>query len=131
MISASTSDVQEDNNTVFCEYWRENNLYSCRIVDAVIADGDSREVQVGNNVHQPDRSDEDIVAVRIRNGNIPFIVNRLFTRFPSVFRLIIEPNPSNGLLRIQSEAFTNANGFSYPTIHSPQFKQMPSMELQL
>jgi hypothetical protein len=112
--------IAAQDDSVHCLFGRDNNIYSCRIFDQGLADGNSREVRVEGEAHNSDQSDDTVVAIRIRNASIPFIIERLFTRFPNVFRLVIEPNLANGLSRIQSGAFADGANLQWIMInHNP------------
>ena len=109
--SAFTISVAQ-NDSVTCQFILENNIYSCRIVDAIVPESANRPILVEGSLPLG-RSDDDVAAVRIRNGHIPFVINELFVRFANVFRLIVEPSPLNGLSRIQTGAFEHAGNLQW------------------
>lgn len=74
-----------------------------------LEDNEHQEIEIVGR-HDPEKFDEDVVSIVVRDGNIRFIVRQIFAKFKNVFRLNIEPNfrIENGLDRIQSGAFGNA-----------------------
>jgi hypothetical protein len=88
-----------------------NSVYSCYL-GPNLADIDNQEIDILRR-HHLDRDDEDVLAIRVVGGTVPFIVAETFSYFPNIFMYIVEPNQDRGINRIQTGAFTNAKNLQW------------------
>ena len=97
--------------------------YVCTIRESEVLDQTANVVFTGE--HLDERSDQDVVYVRILSSNTPFIINQIFTTFPNVVKLEVESSNlqsvrlpenadlewivfwGNNISRIDADSFTN------------------------
>jgi hypothetical protein len=89
---------------ITCSFLNFNNLYTCDLNVLEIVDDEGQEIRFVDS-HPQGRNNGDVRAVRIMNGNVPFMFPQLFETFPNLIRITVT---NAGLRRIQSHALANA-----------------------
>lgn len=108
---------------ILCNFMFTNNFYTCQLSGITILDNENTNIVIGG-VHQPGYSDSQVQLVAIVQSNVPFIITQAFTTFTSLNIMVLE---GSGLLRIQSNAFLNAQNLWILIIsNNPGLREIPA-----
>jgi Leucine-rich repeat (LRR) protein len=89
---------------VKCNFIENLRQYTCELTGITIENDVSQSFVIEGN-HSEGQSNDDVVAVLIRNARIPFVFKELFETFPNIRFLTVS---RGGLKTFQKNAFFNA-----------------------
>ena len=97
--------------------------YSCWILFYDLTQlSQTSDFQITGN-HKSNRTDNDVVNIKITNSKIPFIIKELFVKFPNA--LAFEMNEA-GLKEIKSDDFKNAGNVELVYLTNNQINSIPA-----
>lgn len=99
--------ADSQNVIATCEFGFTQQIhYTCSLADLNIPDNLNQSIIFDVSGHVDGRNNSDVTRATVYGGSVPFIITQFFMTFPNLRLMALSPS---GLLRIQSDAFANAN----------------------